>query len=145
MSLLKRFARYAEAFETTYDDDNWSRLKEYFTDDVIYEAKPPLAASATGVDAVLEHFRNSVNAFDRKFRERRLLPTRPPAEEDDHVVMEWEATYEAPGAPELRLAGTETAFFRGDRICRLEDEFAPDAGEVVGAWMATHGPKLLTT
>src|ERR1700752_863801 len=121
MSLLKRFARYAEAFETTYDDDNWSRLKEYFTDDVIYEAKPPLAASATGVDAVIEHFRNSVNAFDRKFRARRLLPRPPPAEEDDRVVMEWEATYEAPGAPELRLAGTETAFFRGDRICRLED------------------------
>src|SRR5262245_17585741 len=108
MSLLKRFARYAEAFETTYDDDNWSRLKEYFTDDVVYEAKAPLAASATGVDAVLEHFRNSVNAFDRKFRERRLLPTRPPSEEGDHVVLEWEATYEAPDAPELRLAGTET-------------------------------------
>jgi hypothetical protein len=144
MSLLKRFARYAEAFETTYDDDNWSRLKEFFTDDVVYEAKAPFSATVAGVDAVLAHFHNSVDAFDRKFRERRLLPTRPPSEEGDRVVMAWEATYETSGAPELRLEGTETAYFRGDRICRLEDEFAPDLAETVASWMAAHAPKLLT-
>jgi hypothetical protein len=142
MSLLKRFARYAEAFEETYDDDDWSRLKEYFTEDAVYEAKAPFNARAVGVDAVLEHFRGSVDAFDRKFAERRLLPTRPPAADGDRVVMEWEATYETPGAPELRMRGTETAFFRGERICRLEDEFAPDLADTVATWMAAHGAKL---
>ena len=145
MSLLKRFARYAEAFEETYDDDDWSRLKEYFTDDVVYEAKAPFSAEVRGIEALLAHFHGSVDAFDRRFRERRLLPTRPPVEEGDTVVMAWEATYEAPGAPELRLSGTETAYFRGDRIYRLEDEFAPDTADTVTGWMGEHGAKLLST
>ena len=142
MSLLKRFARYAEAFETTFDDDNWSRLKEYFTEDAVYESKPPFEARAAGVDAVLEHFRGSVNAFDRRFAERRLMPKRPPTESADTVTMAWEATYEASGAPDLKLSGTEVAHFRGDRMCRLEDEFDAGVGESVAAWMAAHAAKL---
>jgi hypothetical protein len=142
MSVLKRFARYAEAFEATYDDDDWSRLREYFTEDAVYEAKAPFDARVEGATAVLGHFRNSVNAFDRKFRERRLLPKRPPTASGDEVTMEWEGSYEIEGAPELRLAGVETALFRGDRICRLQDVFAPDAGEKVAAWMAAHGHLL---
>src|SRR3972149_4113918 len=107
MSVIKRFARYAEAFEATYDDDDWNRLSEYFTDDAVYESKTPFDARVEGSGAILEHFRNSVNAFDRKFRERRLLPTRPPAAAGETVTMEWEGVYELEGAPELRLAGIE--------------------------------------
>ena len=142
MSVLKRFARYAEAFETAYDDDDWHPLREYFTDDAVYEAKPPFAARADGAGAILDHFRESVNAFDRRFRERRLLPTRPPAGEGDTVVMHWESVYEVEGAPELKLAGVETAVFRGQRICRLVDEFAPGTAETVAAWMSAHQEKL---
>jgi hypothetical protein len=142
VSALKQFARYADAFEATYDDDDWSRLREFFTDDAVYEAKPPFAVRAEGAEAILAHFRNSVNAFDRKFGERRLLPTQPPTATADTVTMHWEGVYEVLGAPELRMAGVETAVFRGDRICRLEDEFAPDTAATVTAWMNVNAGKL---
>ena len=36
MSRVARFEAYADDFEVTYVDDDWSRLEQYFTEDVIY-------------------------------------------------------------------------------------------------------------
>lgn len=35
-TLLQRFVEYAQAFEKTYVDDDWTRLEPYFAPDAVY-------------------------------------------------------------------------------------------------------------
>lgn len=35
MDLLHRFAAYAVDFEKTFEDDDWTRLADYFTEDAV--------------------------------------------------------------------------------------------------------------
>ena len=37
MSILDRYLAYADAFELSYADDDWSRLEPYFTPAAVYE------------------------------------------------------------------------------------------------------------
>ena len=56
--------------------------------------------------------------------------------------MRWRVTYRAGDAPPLVAEGEETAFFEGDRISRLEDRFAPNAGKDMLTWMAANTSQL---
>ena len=49
MGILERYQAYADAFEQSYEDDDWSRIEQYFTEDAVYEGEP----DARGRDAVL--------------------------------------------------------------------------------------------
>ena len=40
MSIADRYQAYAEAFEVTYEDDDWTRIEPFFTEDAVYEAAP---------------------------------------------------------------------------------------------------------
>ncbi len=40
MSIADRYQSYAEAFEETYKDDDWTRIEPFFTEDAVYEAAP---------------------------------------------------------------------------------------------------------
>ena len=42
MSIPDRYQAYAEAFEESYVDDDWSRIEQYFTEDAVYEGEPIL-------------------------------------------------------------------------------------------------------
>ena len=37
MSIQERFQSYADAFEETYVDDDWSRIEQFFTEDAVFE------------------------------------------------------------------------------------------------------------
>jgi hypothetical protein len=65
-----------------------------------------------------------------------------PTVDGDTLTMQWEVTYTKTGAPDLSIAGSETAIFEGDRIARLRDDFDPKAQKAMGEWMAAHGAKL---
>ena len=39
MELVERFQKYAEDFEKTYVDDDWSRIAPYFTEDCFPSAE----------------------------------------------------------------------------------------------------------
>jgi hypothetical protein len=139
-ALTDRYLAYAEDFERTYADDDWTRLEQYFTEDAAYPqgtAEPEV----TGPAAVLERLKASVNQFDRRM-DTRTLDFDPPTEDGDRITVTWKATYTKAGLPDITITGTETAAFRGDQICLLSGEFDPTAQKNLEAWLAEHGAKL---
>ena len=104
MDVIKRFTEYADDFEKTFADDDWSRLRQYFTDDAVYEGVGSDAFSfkAEGIDAVLAHMKSSLDGFDRKFATRTLELTSDLAADDDQVSFDWKGIYSVAGAPVAR-------------------------------------------
>jgi hypothetical protein len=137
MSIENRYQAYADAFEESYVDDDWSRIEQYFTEDAVYEGDP----DASGRDAVITKLNGGVDAFDRKM-DKRIPDFQPPTVNGDTLVANWTVTYEKAGAPDLVISGVETAVFEGDRIARLRDDFDPAAQKAMGEWMAEHAAKL---
>ncbi len=140
MGLVKRFLAYAQAFEGAYEDDDWSRLEEYFTADAVYDNGGGKVIE--GRDAVLAWFKGDVASFDRRFDSRSVKLTDRPKEENDTVSVGWEAVYTKSGVPDLVIAGKETAEFEGDRIRVLRDEFTNEAQATLKEWMGKHGGLL---
>jgi hypothetical protein len=140
MDPAKRFMEYAIAFEQTYKDDDWERLKPHFAEGAVYTITggPPLGGSFEGRDAAIAHLRNSVNEFDRKFEVRRVELVGEPKVGADSFEMRWRATYENPGCPGLVFDGTERATFENDLIVRLEDTVAAEDGERIQKYQAEH-------
>ena len=137
MSIADRYQAYADAFEESYVDDDWSRIEEYFTEDAVYEGDP----DARGREAVLAKLKGGVDGFDRKM-DNRIPEFQTPTVEGNTLQMRWTVTYEKAGAPDLVISGVETAVFEGERIALLRDQFDPDAQKGMGEWMAKHGAKL---
>ena len=138
MSIEERYQAYADAFEESFVDDDWSRIEQYFTQDAVYEGDPE---DATGRDAVLVKLKGGVDAFDRKM-DSRTPDFQSPTVKGDTLTMKWTVTYTKAGAPDLVISGVETAVFDGDRIARLRDDFDPEAQKAMGEWMAAHGASL---
>jgi hypothetical protein len=141
---VKRFNEYAAAFERVYQNDDWSQLEPFFTEDAVYEihGDSPFGGRAEGRDAVLAYLRQSVNAFDRRFPRRKLELLEGPMLRQGRVWMRWRATYSGPGLPELVIDGEEAAGFEGDRIQRLEDRFPPEASPITELWFRSFGSRL---
>ena len=137
MSIQDRYQAYADAFEESYEDDDWTRLEQYFTQDAVYEGDP----DARGCDAVLAKLKGGVDGFDRKMDSRRP-DFQTPTLDGNTLVMKWTVTYQKMGAPNLVLAGVETAVFEGDRIALLRDDMDPAALKEMGQWMREHSGKL---
>ena len=139
MSIADRYQAYAEAFEETYEDDDWTRIEPFFTEDAVYEAAPE--EDAHGRTAMLAKLKGGVDTFDRKMDSRKL-DFSTPIQEDDTIRVNWKVTYTKAGCPDLVIFGREIAVFEGDRIATLRDEFDPAAEAALGEWMAANGTKL---
>ena len=139
MSIADRYQAYAEAFEETYEDDDWTRIEPFFTEDAVYEAAPE--EDARGRAAVLAKLKGGVDAFDRNM-DSRTPDFQTPTVEGDTISMNWKVTFTKAGCPDLVIFGRETAVFEGDRIALLRDEFDPAAEAAMGEWMASNGDKL---
>ena len=137
MSILERYQAYAEAFEQSYLDDDWSRIEPFFTEDAVYEGEP----DARGRDQVLAKLKNGVDAFDRRM-DSRTPDFQTPEVEGDTLTMSWKVIYTKAGRPDLVISGVETAVFEGDRISLLRDTFDPAAQQALEKWMAEHGAAL---
>ncbi len=135
MNILDRFQAYAKAFELTYEDDDWSRLEEFFTEDAVYECGPK---EASGRKAVLIKLHESVDGLDRKMDSRKL-DFQMPAVEGSTLTVKWTVTYTNIGKPNLVLSGVETAVFEDDHIKLLRDDFTPESEKTMSDWMAQHG------
>ncbi len=137
MSIRDRYQAYADAFEESYADDDWSRIEQYFTEDAVYEGDP----DARGRAAVLAKLKGGIDSFDRKM-DKRTPDFNTPTVAGNTLEMRWTVTYQKAGAPDLVISGVETAVFEGDRIALLRDTFDPEAQKAMGEWMAKHGAKL---
>jgi len=137
MSIASRYQAYADAFEESYEDDDWTRIEPYFTEDAVYEGEP----EARGNAAVLAKLKTAVDSFDR-LMDSRTLSLDTLTVEGDTVLVEWKVTYTKSGCPDLVISGRETAVFEGDRIARLRDDFDPAAATTMTEWMTAHSAKL---
>jgi ketosteroid isomerase-like protein len=138
MSIADRYQAYAEAFEESYVDDDWTRIEPFFTDDAVYEGDPE---DARGRAAVLAKLKGGVDTFDRNM-DSRTPDFQAPTVDGDTLRMNWTVTYTKAGCPDLAISGVETAVFEGDRIARLRDDLDEAAQAGMGEWMAAHGDKL---
>lgn len=138
MNITQRFLEYADAFEQTYADNDWSRLESYFTEDASYQFEDQ---RADGRAAMLEMLRGSVDGLDRQM-DRRAPKFAAPTADGNTVHMDWQVTYTKSGCPDLVIAGHETAVFEGDRIATLRDELAPGARTALATWMSENAGKL---
>lgn len=143
MGTLASFLEYAEDFEKTYDDDDWSRLERYFAPDAVYEVRnTAFACRLEGPQAILRGLKKSLDGFDRRLPKRAVTPTEDMSEEPDRLSVAWRATYAPPGAPPFVLRGRSTVRYREGRIVELIDEY-PDGMDAEGAaWIAAHAPGL---
>jgi len=138
---MTRFFEYAQDFEKTYVDDDWSRLARYFEPDAVYEVRNvPFACRVEGRDAIFRGIKRSLDGFDRRFAERRPEITDTPAESGDSVSVGWAVTYVKPGAPPFTLRGRSTARYRGERIVHLVDEYPDGMDDEAASWVAAHAP-----
>jgi hypothetical protein len=137
MSLVDRFQAYADDFERTFADDDWSRLEQYFTEDAAYST----TANGLRVDGrptVLAVLQASVSSFDRRCSTRTLRTTKGPYERSNEVHREWVATYTLDGAPDIQISGSERAVYHGDRIHLLEVTMTPETLSRLMSYAATH-------
>lgn len=140
MDKEERFAAYAAAFELSYVDNDWERLAQYFTEDASYDPGDG-SGVATGRDAVLQKFQDSVSGLDRLMNHRDVQ-LHDIATLGDTVVAQWTARYTNPGLPLLEVKGTEFARFRGNAMAELRDEISEESLAGFGAWMAENGSAL---
>jgi hypothetical protein len=138
MSIADRYQAYADAFEQSFEDDDWSHVEPFFTDDAVYEGDP---ADARGRDAVLAKLKSGVDSFDRRM-DSRSPDFETPTVEGNTLTMKWRVSYTKAGCPDLVISGVETAIFEGDRIRLLRDDFDPEAQKAMGEWMEANGAAL---
>jgi hypothetical protein len=144
MDPLARFGEYAAAFEVFVETDDASVLEPYFTENAVYETfgGPPFAGRHEGRTAVLDYLKLSLDGFDRLFEHRQLELLDGLEVRDGAVWLRWRASYRSAGVPELVVDGEETVSFAGDRIVRLQDEFALEMSSLVQHWFSHYGERL---
>ncbi len=139
MTNLEQFERYANAFEQTMIDDDWSRLGEYFAVHATYE--PGDGRVGEGREGVVEALRQGVVALDRRFSAREIVETNL-READGVVTLSFRACYRDGDLPPLVIEGEERAYFEQGEIVRLEDSIPAETVAAMDAWFAAWGDRL---
>ena len=143
MTPLQRFGAYAQDFELTFKDDDWSRLAQYFAPDATYEVTgDPFTCRLRGHDAIFKGIKKSLDGFDRRFASREIALEGAPVEQGDSVMLSWSVTYGRPGAPPFVLRGRSTATYADGVIARLADSYDEGARKDFSSWLAQYGRDL---
>lgn len=144
MNLIARFQQYADAFEVVFENDDWSLLEPYFTENAVYEihAGPPFGARNEGREKVFAALKASLDAIDRRVDSRELEILEGPELRDGAVWFRWRASYGLAGTPGIAIEGSETARFEGDRIALLEDTFTEESQAAALEFLAAYGDRL---
>lgn len=142
-TLLQRFFEYAQAFEKTYVDDDWTRLEPYFAPDAVYRVVGSTSwdCEVRGRAQVLAGIRKFVNEFDRKCT-RTVRPAGAPLVGADSVRVTAVATYKRGHSDELALHIEMIAQYRDGQIIRLSDVFPAENEARVRAWIERWAPHL---
>ena len=78
MSIIEEFENFAADFEAAVEDDNWLRLKRYFTEDTTYLNVGFPDSKSEGPDAIITFFKKDVTDTDRKFDTRKVVALSSP-------------------------------------------------------------------
>jgi len=136
MENLTRFMQYAADFEKTLVDDDWTRLRQWFADEAVYEVKADgFGCRLTGPDAIFAGMKKSLDGFDRKFESRAIDVTKGPEIDGDALRMEWAVTYRKAGKTPYELRGRSSVRYRDGKIVELVDAYDPSVGDAAATWM----------
>lgn len=141
MHILGRFQTYAEDFEKTYVDDDWSRILPYFAEDAVYEVRGMVGAPLLGQgrQGVIDTLKQSIDAFDRRCASRHLEMTAPPKVEGRTVIVQWQGVYTVEGGKNLVIDGEEAATYNAaGEIESLIDTYGEDAARRYASWLEAH-------
>jgi hypothetical protein len=143
MEIMQQFLAYAGDFEKTLKDDDWTRLRQYFADDAVYEVRAAsFGCRLSGCDAIFAGMKKSLDNFDRKFSRRRLELTGVPEIDTDEIRASWKVTYQQAGLPEYILEGRTTVRYSGDKIAYLGDAYDPSQDDYLAEYQRTNRVKL---
>jgi hypothetical protein len=140
---LERFLEYAQAFEKSYADDDWSRLEPYFARDAVYRVVGSTSwdCEVKGRKQVIAAMRKFVNEFDRHCT-RAIRPAGAPVVGQDTVRVAGIAAYTRGDSEELTLQIELIAQYRDGSIIRLSDVYPAENEARVRAWMEKWGQGL---
>jgi len=140
MDNLSRFMAYAADFEKTLHDDDWSRLRDYFAADAVYEVHAEgFGCKLVGPDRIFSGIRKSLNGFDRKFAGRSIDVTSGPEVDADGLRMGWAVTYQKEGLTPFVLRGRSEVRYRDGKIAYLADSYDPSVAVESAAWIQKNG------
>ncbi len=144
MDLIARFQEYADTFEAFVENDDWSLLEPFFTENAVYEvhANPPFGARDEGREKVFSALKISLDSIDRRADLRELELTEGPVMRDGAVFIRWRVHYELAETPGIIVEGSEIAHFDGDRIALLEDFWTEESQATVFSFLGEYGAKL---
>ncbi len=143
MSIIERFVAYAADFEKTLADDDWSRLRQYFSEDAVYRVESDLfGCELTGPDRIFAGMKKSLDGFDRNFPTRDVARTEGPEVEGDEMRVSWTLTYHKEGLPDFVLRGKSLARIRNAKIELLVDSYDERVNSEVAEWTRATGVTL---
>lgn len=142
--LVARFLAYAQAFEQTYQDDDWHRLEPFVAPDVVYRVlgSPGFDCVVEGRGAVFAAIRRFLDGFDRRCVRRVSPGATPPVVEGDRLHVFGSATYRRGDSDELLLEIELVTEFREGLIVCLSDVYPLANRDRTRAWLARHGEGL---
>ena len=136
MDILQHFMAYAADFEKTYKDDDWTRLRQHFTDDAIYEVvSDSIGCKITGPDRIFAGMKKSLDGFDRNFTGRVIALEGEPSIDTDEFSVSWTVTYTKDGVAPYVLPGHSRATYRNGKIAHLTDSYESSVTVDAIEWM----------
>jgi hypothetical protein len=144
MDLKSRFARYADDFDRTVEDDHWPRIRDHFADDAVREehALPLISLRHEGIDEIISEWRKMVASFDRRFDRRILVRTGAVEQNGNVVTLSWVGIYIFRDTPALLGEGREVARYEADRIKHLETHWTDDTIQRMVDWVTKYGGRV---
>ena len=142
MGIIEIFENFAADFETTVEDDDWSRLGKYLKENATYLNVGGPDPKCEGRDVILAFLKADVANSDKRFDSRSLIALTPPVAEGDRLSRQWRCTYTLAGVPDLVVEGEARYVFEGDLIKAIEEEITPASIQNLGEWMQKYGDRL---
>ena len=136
MDIMQQFLAYAGDFEKTLADDDWSRLRQYFADDAVYEVKSEsFGCRLVGPSAIFAGMKKSLDGFDRKFSKRDIEVTSGPEIAGDEMRVGWKVVYARDDLAPFILRGRSVVRYAADgKIAHLSDVYDPSVQAEFDAW-----------
>lgn len=140
MGTMEAFLAYADDFEKTFADDDWSRLTKHFTDDAVYRVESDaFGCELTGPDAIFAGMKKSLDNFDRRFEGRRIDILGAPDIDGEELRVSWTATYSIGDHPDFVLRGKSMARVTDGKVALLVDSYDDQVTVEAADWMKKTG------
>ncbi|MDH3639410.1 MAG: nuclear transport factor 2 family protein [Gammaproteobacteria bacterium] len=142
MGIIDRFESFAADFEAAVENDDWSRLEKYLTEDATYWNVGGPDPKCEGRDAIIAFLKADVSNTDQRFDTRTLIALTPPTVDGNRLSRQWRCTYTLAGMPDLTVEGEARYLFEGGLIKEIEEEITAASMHKLSKWMRAYGDGL---